>query len=201
MGGQDYAIGLFASICPGIGALVDQIIHILQLSSGSCQTMLSRIRWPSRSIHCSVIQQANTSMTAKRQPPTVVTTTSRIDGRGDVTFAPQDAQTSFTLDTWIFPGSVRASHIVAIASFVVHILSLLSFLFIVISPLGSRSRVGSPLTLVAPNIQKLFSNCVFGSKAVLNVSLEERLIRNAALQDIGMMLLVKAHQRFGRDGV
>src|SRR5208337_1514759 len=29
----------------------------------------------------------------------------------------------------------------------------------------------------------------------------ESLIRNAALQDIGMMLLVKAHQRFGRDGV
>ena len=27
--------------------------HRLQLSSGSCQTMLSRIRWPSRSIHCS----------------------------------------------------------------------------------------------------------------------------------------------------
>jgi hypothetical protein len=98
MGGQDYAIGLFASICPGIGTLVGQIIHILQLSSGSCQTMLSRIRWPSRSIHCSVIQEADTSMTAKRHPPTELTITSRIDGRGKVTFAPQDGQTSFTLN-------------------------------------------------------------------------------------------------------
>jgi hypothetical protein len=62
--------------------------HKLQLSSGSFQTMLSRIRWPSRSIHRSVIQQTDTSMTAKRHPPTVVTTTSRIDARGDVTLAP-----------------------------------------------------------------------------------------------------------------
>ena len=54
--------------------------HRLQLSSGSCQTMLSRIRWPSRSIHCSVIQQADTSMTAKRHPPMEVMITSRIDG-------------------------------------------------------------------------------------------------------------------------
>jgi len=72
--------------------------HKLQLSSGSCQTMLSRIRWPSCSIHCSTFQQAKTSMTTKRNPPTVVTATSRIDGRGDVTLAPQDGQTSFTLD-------------------------------------------------------------------------------------------------------
>jgi len=72
--------------------------HRLQLSSGSCQTMLSRIRWPSRSTHCSVIQQADTSMTAKRHPPTEVTITSRIDVRGKVTFAPQDGQTSFILD-------------------------------------------------------------------------------------------------------
>jgi hypothetical protein len=42
--------------------------------------MLSRIRWPSRSIHGSVIQQANTSITTKRHPPTVVAATSRIDG-------------------------------------------------------------------------------------------------------------------------
>jgi hypothetical protein len=60
--------------------------------------MLSRIRWPSRSIHCSVIQQADTSMTTKKHPPIVVAATSRIDGRGKVTFAPQAGQTSFTLD-------------------------------------------------------------------------------------------------------
>ena len=72
--------------------------HKLQLSSGSCQTMLSRIRWPSHSIHCSAFQQAKTSMTTKRHPPTVVMATSRIDGRGDVTLAPQDGQTSFSLD-------------------------------------------------------------------------------------------------------
>ena len=72
--------------------------HNLQLSSGSCQTMLSRIRCPSRSIHRSLIQQVDTKMTTKRHPPTVVTATSPIDGRGDVTFAPQDGQTSFTLD-------------------------------------------------------------------------------------------------------
>ena len=72
--------------------------HKLQLSSGSCQTTLSRIWRPSRSIHCSAFQQAKTSMTTKRHPPTVVMATSRIDGRGDVTLAPQDGQTSFRLD-------------------------------------------------------------------------------------------------------
>ena len=73
-------------------------VHRLQLSSGSCQTMLSRIRSPARSIHCSAFQQAKTNMTTKRHPPTVVKTTSRIDGRGDVALAPQAGQTSFTLD-------------------------------------------------------------------------------------------------------
>jgi hypothetical protein len=47
----------------------------------------------------------------------------------------------------------------------------------------------------------LFSNRVFRGEAVLDVRFEEGLIRNAALQDIAMMLLVQAHQRFGRDGV
>ncbi len=72
--------------------------HNLQLSSGSCQTMLSRIRCPSRSIQRSPIQQVDTKMNTKRHPPTVVTATSPIAGRGDVTLAPQDGQTSFTFD-------------------------------------------------------------------------------------------------------
>jgi hypothetical protein len=57
------------------------------------------------------------------------------------------------------------------------------------------------LSPVTPDLQQLFSNRMFWGKAVLNVRLEESLIRNAALQDIAMMLLVQAHQRFGRDGV
>ena len=64
------------------------------------------------------------------------------------------------------------------------------------APPGCRA-----LALVSADIQQLFFNRVFRGKAVLNVRLKQGLIRNAALQHIGMMLLVQAHQRFGRDCV
>jgi hypothetical protein len=41
----------------------------------------------------------------------------------------------------------------------------------------SRCRVGRPLTLVSPDIQQLLSNRVFRGKAILNICLEECLIR------------------------
>ena len=74
-------------------------------------------------------------------------------------------------------------------------------LFIAARLLSNGCCICGPLALVTPNIKQLFSNRMFRGKAVLNVRLEEPLIRNAALQNIAMMLLVQAHQRFGRDDV
>ena len=61
--------------------------------------------------------------------------------------------------------------------------------------------ISSPFAFVPPDIQQLFSNSVFRGKAVLNIGLEEGLVRNASFQDIAMMLLVQAHQCFGSDRV
>ena len=49
-------------------------------------------------------------------------------------------------------------------------MSPLSFLFIVIRPLGSRCRVGRPLTLVSPDIQQLFTNRALRGEAELKIT-------------------------------
>jgi hypothetical protein len=78
----------------------------------------------------------------------------------------------------------------------------LLFLFVIATRfLGFRCCVCGPLTFVPSDIQQLFSNCVFWGKAALYVRLKESLIRNAALQHIGVMLLVQALKPFERDGV
>jgi len=43
---QECTIGLLVSFCPRIRALVARMFHKLQLSSGSCQVMRSKIRCP-----------------------------------------------------------------------------------------------------------------------------------------------------------
>ncbi len=93
--------------------------------------MLSRICWPFRSIHRSVIQPPDKIMATNRHPPTVVTRTSRTDGRGDIALVPQARQTSFALDPWVLSDPVRDLRIFAKISFVIPIWFLLIFLFVV----------------------------------------------------------------------
>ena len=113
--------------------------------------------------------------------------------------APQWGQTSFVLVPCFSCGGTRLRHRDAIALIIVFIAFLL--LFIAGLLISDGCCIGGPFAFVPPDIEQLFSNRVFWGKAVLNVRLEESLIRNAALQDIGMMLLVKAHQCFRRDCV
>jgi hypothetical protein len=172
-----------------------RFVHRFQLSTGSCQVMRSRIRCPCRSIHCSVIQQASMSIDSARVPQTAVSATSLSENLDGVICAPQRGQISLVPAPLAPCKPVQFRHRDAKAFIIVFLLFIAGLL----TP--SRCRVGRPLTLVSPDIQQLFSNRVFRGKAVLNVRLEECLIRNASLQDIGMMLFVQAHERFRRDGV
>src|SRR5580698_195468 len=63
------------------------------------------------------------------------------------------------------------------------------------------SRECHSLSFVAPDFEKLFSNCVFRGVNVLNIRLKESLIRNAPLQEFGETVLVHLGQRFGNNAV
>src|SRR5262249_14211554 len=57
------------------------------------------------------------------------------------------------------------------------------------------------LSLIAPHIEQLLADSVFGCVAILDIGLKERLARYAALQHILEVVLIENGERFGRDRV
>ena len=61
-------------------------------------------------------------------------------------------------------------------------------------------RLSVPVCL-AGHPDKLFPNRVFGGKTILNVRFKKRLIPNAALYEIPVVVPIQVLQSFGRDDV
>lgn len=64
---------------------------------------------------------------------------------------------------------------------------------------GGGKRYSFPF--VSPDTQQLFPNGVFGRKTVLDVRFKERLIANAALDEVATVVPVQVLQCFGGDDV
>ena len=72
-------------------------------------------------------------------------------------------------------------------------------IFIGIAPHCGHCCKGCSLSLVTTNIQQLFSDRVLRGEAILEISLEERLIANPASQKILSMFLVELRQRLRQE--
>jgi integrase len=72
-------------------------------------------------------------------------------------------------------------------------------IFIGIAPHCGYCCKGCSLSLVTTNIQQLFSDRVLRGEAILEISLEERLIANPASQKILAMFLVELRQRLRQE--
>jgi hypothetical protein len=77
------------------------------------------------------------------------------------------------------------------------IIFVVLLIFIGIDPHCVCCGKGCSLSLVTTNIQQLFSDRVLRWEAILEVSLEERLIANPALQKVLLMLLVELDRTSG----
>src|SRR5258708_22499270 len=117
--------------------------------------------------------------------------------------APQQGHASFATVPSVFGGFIQLLQIDKTRALILFILIIFVVLliFIRIAPHCACCGKGCSLSLVATNIQQLFSDRVLRRKAILEVSLEKRLIANPALQKILLMLFVELRQRLRRDDV
>lgn len=132
---DDEGTGIFRDPKPGIGRSGARSVrgcHKFQLSSGSCQIILSNSRSPCLSTHCWANQHAGMRIESNRPPQRTVTAISRIDTRDGAICTPQRGHTSIAWIFWIFGERLQLRHLNATLLFKVLIVFIaIALLFLV----------------------------------------------------------------------
>jgi hypothetical protein len=140
------------------------------------------------------------STVSSKMPQTALAAISPTESRDERKLAPQDSQRSLRRTDPLLSEFRISVEVNSVFSLVIVIPIVLLRVLLPYSAFLD-GRISRTFPLVAADIEKLLSDRVLRRVNVLQVRFKERLIANAALQQIRQMVLVDMCERFGSDRV